>query len=286
MQGGQRDSSVDVDVGLHLVQYASSGDPGLPPSVQVEIAPHSLSRAQIITDPRDPPGELPAPGTSLVVRAEGPATLRLIVHPRSAGASTDARVEVRALGPKQRSQQPQPERARRSSAPVSSPSSAPGAGLRLLAHVARRGDVWAEAGEWVGGPSAPLPVEGVEIHEPAGSGRLGLEYQVLTGKRQQRWSDWTPAGRFAGTRGKATPLFGIRLRVGPAYALRAEGLFLGAAILTKAGTEIELVGQTGREPLVGLSLRLDQQAGEQHRPAQDQARERGARVRVFRASSI
>ncbi len=274
----ERESVVEVDAGLHVIQYAGS-EAASPPSVHVSVAQGSRSRVEIIHDPREPAGALSRPGSVLVLRAEERATMRLLVRPTVPNGSTDARIEVRALGqgarPK-RSAQPSP---RAQAAPVSAKSG----GLRVLGHVARRGDIWAEAGKWVGGPASPAPVEGIEIHLDS-SQDVGLEYQVLSGKRQPRWSAWTASGSFAGTRGRAQPLLGVRLRVRGGYELRAEALFLGAAIITKTGSELELVGQTAREPLVGLAISLA--SGVPAAALTPVPADRGARVRVFRASSV
>ena len=272
MRDRERESSLDVQIGLHLVQYVRSADANDPPIVKVRAAG---TRVQLIGDPRQAPGELASPGSVLVVRAEGPSTVQILVRSRTAGGSTDARVEIRPLGSPRL---PQPGTVRATGLPDGV------AAIRLLGHLARRGDVWADAGQWVGGPSSPLPLEGFEIHLEGGD-RSALEYQVLSGAGEARWSPWVKSGAFAGSRGRRSSLLGVRLRMARGGSLRASALFLGAAVLTKAGPELEFVGQTGREPLLGLSVSLDGGAREWVR-VEEVAQERSARVRVFRASSL
>ena len=129
--------------------------------------------------------------------------------------------------------------------------------FKLLAHVSRRGDVDVGAGEWVAGPNAPAAIEGLEIRGSANSA-LRFELQPLVATTPPRWLDWVSSGGFAGTRGRGLPLAGVRVRLVGAeasrFVLSADALFLGSAIQSKRGQEIELIGSPGGDPLVGLSL--------------------------------
>jgi hypothetical protein len=160
-----------------------------------------------------------------------------------------------------------------------------------MAHVARRGDISANSGEWIAGPTKPATLEGVQITWNAPSG-LALEYQVLASGAGGRWSIWVSSGEFAGTRGRSLPLTGVRLRLSgagaDAYQLRGQALFLGSSVMTQEGREIELVSMTGIDPLVGLRLEVgissshrSEAAAVQPRAEQVPAR---SRIRVFSSS--
>ena len=91
----------------------------------------------------------------------------------------------------------------------------------ILGHLSRRGDVEVAAGEWLGGPQLPRAIEGLEIRAPQGS-NTRIEMQVLVGTDPPRWLDWVAHGVFVGTRQRALPLSGIRLRLVGSDADRFE----------------------------------------------------------------
>jgi hypothetical protein len=68
--------------------------------------------------------------------------------------------------------------------------------------------------------------------------------------------------------------------------LAAEALFLGSLVTAKRGREIELVSNTGADPMVGLKLGLRVVEKAAVAPfSVVGGNERGPRVRVFRAST-
>jgi hypothetical protein len=105
-----------------------------------------------------------------------------------------------------------------------------------------------------------MPIEGIEIRWPNRPAGVNLSYEVAAGLRKRERSHEIQAGQFAGSRGEALPLVGIKLRLtGPnasRYELTADALFLGSHVDSRSGQEIFLSGSTGREPLVGLRLSL------------------------------
>ena len=169
---------------------------------------------------------------------------------------------------------------------------APGASraeISLLAHVAVRGDVSIKGDEWAAGPDSPAPIEGLEIEAVSLPGLL-VEMQVLIASRPPRWSEWAKHGVFAGTKGRGLPLAGVRMRLqgsaAETFELAAEALFLGSLVKSKRGREVEFVSSSGTDPLVGLKLGLRAVEKVAAAPMSVVAnRERGPRVRVFRASS-
>jgi len=68
-------------------------------------------------------------------------------------------------------------------------------------------------------------------------------------------------GTFLGTRGRALPLVAATFEIsGPGaghFQLAVDALFLGSPRMTVAGQHVVLSGPTGREPMVGLRLRIE-----------------------------
>ena len=132
-------------------------------------------------------------------------------------------------------------------------------GFGFVCHVARKGDVAAAGGRWIGGPGSPSVIEGVTLHwnGPAGS---QLEYQALVSGAGGRWSAWTAAGAFAGTRGHGLPLVGLRVRIAgdsaSRFHLHGEAIFLGLPVVAESGERLEFTSHAGVDPLVGLRLDL------------------------------
>jgi hypothetical protein len=208
-----------------------------------------------------------------VIVATGAGTLDVFVHPRYAGGPTDSNLALERLGPKGAAASPAAMAVPVQQSSPSLPASPAGGGMRssiqpaasapalarLLLHVSRRGDVVGQPGEWVAGPAAPAPIEGLQI-DLAPSSPFRLEYQVLLAGFSEGWSAWMPAGTFAGTRGRARPLNGVRFRLASSgsdrYEIDAEALYLGASIDRKTGVELEFVAPSPRDALVGLRFAL------------------------------
>ena len=188
----------------------------------------------------------------MIVRAEAPGSLDLTVSQNgSHSIDADFRLERIASPP------PAPVKPR-SALRATRPKPTVNSSISVLAHVSRRGDVIAEAGEWICGPELPLPIEGVEIHWLDRPDNVELSYSVVSSRLGQK--RMASAGRFAGTRGKAAPLVSLEMsltgRGSAAYQLKAEALFLGAAIVTQSGRKVSFAGPSGREPLVGVRLEI------------------------------
>jgi hypothetical protein len=118
----------------------------------------------------------------------------------------------------------------------------------------------------------------------------GIQYQVMI-SGDSRWSDWLADGSFGGSRGRAKPLTGVRIRFVPAsgndVTLEGEALFLGSAIVSREGHEIEFRSAAGLDPLVGIRLRLKRASPvAANRPGVVAAGAPSGRVRVFKASSV
>lgn len=282
--GEGRVSELNVEAGLYVIRYLSAPSAMDAPVVQVEPDWRSASSIEIVSDPRLRSGFLPGPGAALVVRSAGEGRLVMTARPRSPGGSVEARLQLEPLVTV-------PGAAGlEASAPRGRSAAAPGPvseeGLILAGHLSRRGDVKVGSGQWLGGPRQPLPIEGLQISRlPRG---VELECQVLVGSRPAQWSRWVRSGEFAGTRGRAFPLLGVRLRLGGEVVarIRAEALFLGAPVVSRTGRQVEFIGVSERDPLVGLSLAIDvaEEAGRVE--PRHTAPEGAGRVRVFRAGAL
>ncbi len=258
----EREATIDVDRGLYLLRYVSGVASGASPVAMARPAPGSEPFIEVISAPGIVTGFLSYPGECLVVRAERGGKLLVKVMRQSAAESLDASFRLEPVYGAGRS----PFLVSAGRAPDVALASAQSGGSQkftLLAHVSRRGDVEAKPGEWVAGPNAPSAIEGLEIRGAPAS-KLRIEIQPLVSTTPLRWLDWVPAGGFAGSRGRALPLAGLRLRLAgddaSRFVLSADALFLGSAILSKRGREIELVGAAGGDPLVGLRLDLAPEA--------------------------
>jgi len=264
----------------------------------VRPAQGSESSVAVISAPGIVTGFFSYPGECAVVRAEQSGRLSIKVMRQTVSASMDANFRLEPLSDAQRvASMTSPVGSSGSlAAPASDASS--GSRFKLLAHVARRGDVEVASGDWIAGPASPAAIEGLAVGGGLPSG-VQIEIQPLVATNPPRWLDWAPMGSFAGTRRRALPLAGLRLRLigdgASCFVLSADALFLGSAILSKRGREVELVGAAGGDPLVGLRLDMAPvEAAVVSREAVPYGvvasaavaeRRSESRVRVFRAAS-
>jgi hypothetical protein len=232
----------------------------------VLVNPKDEKHIEIISNPLHSEAALWRPGACLVVRAMRPGKLFVEVVPLDDGGSTAATVKVEML-----SQGEMPDM--RATLPVArgavefGRSSDPKSHidldrLKIIGHVAGIGDVTTGADEWVAGPSTPARIEGLSIVWPGKPDDLDIRYCVRLARPHAVSGRMMGLGAYAGTRGRALPIVGIRLEIsGPAassFRLVSEAAFLGAPIARTSGKQIEMSGPTGREPLVGFRLRLDE----------------------------
>ena len=273
-------SSLEVDRGLYVIRY--TGAPGNePPVMFVRPSPGSDGLITVVGYPGDEVGRLASPGSLAILVVDAPATVQITAQASSAGGSLDAELQL------------EPVRRTESRVAVAKPepvaSGAPSLGREFagIAHVSRIGDVELVDSLWIGGPDAPAPIEalGLRCAPQAGS----VHYQVLV-SGAARWSEWLSDGALGGSRGRARPLTGVRIRFAPASGSEAtldgEALFLGSALVRKEGPELEFVSSAGVDPLVGIKLGLKRRLPQSiARPGIAAASSPSGRVRVFKASS-
>ncbi len=289
-----KDSSLVVARGLYVLRYESGGANHDHPVALARPAPGFEQVIQVMSAPGGVDGRLERPGAAVLVRAEDTGKIQIGVRRSGANGSLEAvfRLESVSVLPDDERDRTgaSPTKNSTSITPIGCSSSAKGSqGVLFLAHVSRRGDVSVRANEWAGGPDTPGRIEGLAI---LGLGRDGVqpEVQVLAGSSSATWSAWTGEGVFAGTRGRNQPLVGVRLRLTGDQAqhviLHAEALFLGSAIMSKRGREVECVSESGRDPLVGLRLEICPERRASVRPAWAMdGQDDHPRVRIFRANA-
>jgi hypothetical protein len=241
--------TLDMQRGLFLIKYEASDDAHSPPSVQIEPERGSEGSVELILPPGAQEAVLWSPGGTLVARATSASRLRLVVSPALPNGSTSARIQIIEL-------QQDPGSARSvASAPLDLSE------LKILGHVAGRGDVFADCDTWIAGPLAPSRIEGLAIQWPEKTPGLNLRYSVIAGGPRPNRGPMVEAGTFAGTRGRALPLVGATFEIsGNAAAgqqLVVDSIFLGSPQMRGVGQRVDIGGPTGREPLVGLRVRID-----------------------------
>jgi hypothetical protein len=281
MQRSKQAKAVNVDKGVLLVRYATSDSAGRPPRVEIAVNPRHRRHIELISNPERDDGVLWQPGACLVVRAKRAGQLFVEVTPSEAGGSSAATVKIETLT----QGQPEVEAVDRTAVDMDFDIGA----FNILGHVAGIGDVYVRADEWIAGPNAPARIEGLSIVWPDKPEAIDIFYSVKLARPHAISGRRMASGDFAGTRGRALPIVGVTLELaGPGasgFRLVGEAAFLGAPVMRMSGKQISASGPTGREPLVGLKLRLDEVGpalvpqipiGKRRRPSDE--------VRIFRAA--
>jgi hypothetical protein len=283
MERARQQQTVTIDRGLFLVRYAAAEDAARPPLVRVSPDPAPNKDIGFLLHPDHSEPVLWQPDTCLLVRALAPGKLAVEVAAAQDGGSTAATVRIEPLT----QGQPAAPLAQTKGAQKSSPADLKG--LRILGHVTGLGDQLVNANEWLAGPSAPSRIEGIAIDWPDKPGDLEIRYAVKTAKPQPVSGCAMGLGSFAGTRGKAMPIVGVMLEMSGATAANlqfaVEAVFLGAPVRRIIGKRVVASGPTGREPLVGLRLGLENVLAAERPQAKSSASKPGGsagRVRVFR----
>jgi hypothetical protein len=259
LRAGEGGEALHVPAGVVVLHYLA--DPGAP-AIRLSGAPENSVR--FLAGATDAAGIVLAagsPGVALQSLAGGVVSVSLDEAP--AQADTVIRLDIETLvsgGLAPGSVQgPRPVEEHPAGPAVAKPLvlSMP---VDILAHVSRRGDLLVEGGGWVCGPELPMAIEGIELRlHPSLSG-LEIMSSAIVNLRGRKVTASHPVGSFVGTRGRATPLLGVTFALAGAladqYILRGEALFLGAAIVARAGRRITLAS-SGGEPLLGLRLSVE-----------------------------
>jgi hypothetical protein len=278
-----RDSTLFVGRGLYVLRYEKGGAGRDAPIAYVSAAGGCENVLDVFSAPGTQQGRLDGPGDALIVRASDTASLRIGVRRKSPDGSLEAALRLESVGnlgasapaPEARARVAETERATD--------------GAMFVAHASRRGDVAVRSGQWVGGPDAPVKIEGLEFLE-TGLPEIEIEAQTIGPGPGASWTAWTRPGAFLGSRGRNLPLSGLRLRLtgegARRYMICADALFLGSAIVTECGRSVELMSASARDPLVGLRLEVrPERRVSVWQTGRSDAVEVERRVRIFKAAA-
>jgi len=284
MGEGEQQRVVSLDRGLFFVSYKSADDLVSPPHVTVTPTQGHESRMELIMHPDATEPTLWEPNSGLMVRVNMPGTLQIEVQPTRPGGSRAAMVRIEPIQPGRAPVAAQQNGRLASYADVAIE------GLRILGHVAGRGDVVVEPNMWIAGPTAPSRVEGIALDWPEKPAGLDIRYAVQFANGQAGSGKMVSLGTFAGTRGRALPITGVILEISGAegFEFVAEATFLNAPTLRAVGKRVVLSGPTNREPLVGIRIGVNRIAAAKPIAVASNPERKAVgsgRVRVFRNRS-
>jgi hypothetical protein len=289
MSDAEQQKVVNLDRGLFFVNYRSAEDSLSPPHVTVAPAAGHERRMEIILHPDATEPTLWEPNSSLVVRVNTPGTLQVQVQPMRLGGSQAAVVRIEPIqSGRTHLVAAQSEELGSHMEDLGSHMNATMEGLKVLGHVAGRGDVIVGPNAWIAGPTAPSRVEGVALEWPEKPVGLDIRYAVQFANGQAGSGRMVPLGAYAGTRGRALPITGVVLEMSGTDELEfvAEAGFLNAPTLRAVGKRVVLSGPTNREPLVGIRIGIERIAAPEQvvaAPAKPRKPAGSGRVRVFRS---
>lgn len=271
---------LSLDRGLYFINYKNADDSVSPPHVMVAPAEGHEQRMEIILHPDATEPTLWKPNSGLVVRVNTPGTLQVHVQPAKPGGSRAATVRVEQIQAGQ-------TRATGQVNGAELPANVATEGLKVLGHVAGRGDIVVGPNAWIAGPAAPSRVEGMALEWPDRPASVDIRYAVRFANGQTGSGKMVPLGTYAGTRGRALPLTAVVLEMSGTDELKfvAEAGFLNAPTLRAVGKRVVLSGPTNREPLVGIRIGIEriETAEQKATPATPRKSAGSARVRVFRS---
>jgi hypothetical protein len=280
MDRSKQRKTIDIDRGLFLVRYATAEDEAAPPKVTVEPDPASEHGISFLLHPDHDTRTLWHPGACLVVRAATRSRLVVEVEPVPDSRSAAASVQIEPL-----TQGPATPNSSLEQSWAAEPFDLHD--IVVLGHIAGTGDVRVPPHEWLAGPSAPSRIEGIAIEWPSKPTGVEIRYAVTTARPEPMSGRARELGSYAGTRGKALAVVGLELEIDGNAASRlkfeVEAIFLGAPAARASGQRVVLSSPTGREPLVGLRLGI-QEVLQDERATQRVSKSQSPsnRVRVFR----
>lgn len=256
---------IELNPGLALIRYASDRPSDYNAVIEVEI-PAGVSA---VFDPTCRGPVLERPGQCAVIRCDQSTEIRLWPRTSRAGEQVRGSVTVEYLTKGVAASQPvmaglggadmnrfsQSAQAETRPAGQGIEGRFASDGLRLIGHLAYKGDTVATGGQWLGGPEAPARIEGVTVNWPqCPNGVELLLCDPATGQTCR-------TGEFLGTKGRSKTLRGLELwlegRVPDGLTLSAEAVFERAGTVRKQGKWIALMGTDASDELIGLKLEVD-----------------------------
>ncbi len=279
---------IDLKPGMFIVRYAIAEEVSAHPAIKVSIEEKSARDLFLVLHDEDEKRgvTLWRPGSSVALKAVRPGRILIEVLPVQADASTNATIKIDAIVQGEDSYQilGQPAGQVKHELNIS--------GLKLLGHVAGRGDLEVPANEWLAGPAIPARIEGISIEWATKPRNVDLRYCAIGPRSNAAMTPMVGLGNYSGTRGRALPVLGLTLELAGHGAsgmqLIAEALFLGSPIIRSVGERVTLSGPSGLEPLIGLKFTVEAKQDEIEKPidAPEEASVVPARpVRVFRSKA-
>jgi hypothetical protein len=195
----ERSHTMIVGPGLYLLRYVSTRATDVCPIVRATPSPIDGRGIAIQPLPGRSSDDLTSPGECVLIRAETSGALDVTVFSASPNGSLEAEVRLERIVT---SENGKSERHAQTPATLSSEPA-----VKVLAHVAHRGDCVVEQGEWIGGPDLPISIEGVEIRWANRPANVELRYAASAGTPER--------GRQQEGRPASLPARAARLRRSP-----------------------------------------------------------------------
>ncbi|MCO5129052.1 MAG: hypothetical protein M9932_00630 [Xanthobacteraceae bacterium] len=290
---------------MYVARYTRSAVEQGAPVVELQIEEPTPPGFAVISTPGKPLNLLAEVGDCAVILAPTRGELCIIAYSRTPHGAVDATVTLEPLGkttPRptavQSNRPVKEDSGEFSEQPTQPKTKTKAMDIDVLGHVAGRGDVWVKGGEWIAGPQDPARIEGFSIDIATQSNAPDLVYGVVPASRQnaalpRQVEKMVPAGSFAGSRGRATPAVGLKLqlrgRSRTTHVIVAQVLFLGAPPVKKQGADLNFLGPTGREPIIGLAISVNAVESAASKVSKNDGpikarKATGGRVRVFRSA--
>ena len=244
--------------GLCVLRYHQAGTHKSPPVINLE-SPRDRTDLQTLPEPGATPWQLDRIGQCMVLAVTKPCNAILHITPRDVVTPKEVVVKLEYL-----TSDAAPQAADDAVRPADIASKEEPR-LRLFGHVSRIGDCKAEAGEWIAGPTRPLPIEGLQASFLDGAQDLQLHIAASANGAKLSEAHAQEMGNFVGSRGCNRPLTGVRLELvgarAAAFRLDVEAMFFGAPLLSRQGRVVNLHGPSGREALLGLRVNISRDSG-------------------------
>ena len=236
-------SVVALQPGLYILRHPGAGMPAL----SITLTPHSVGKSEFLVTNKMH-GHALIDGSDCIVMSITDAPVELLVAAYGeAGNAVSPAIKIDRITL---------DAGTRSSNAAATPALIE-KGLSIVAHVERRGDVIARAGEMAGDVNAVHRLEGFQINWPDRPDGVDLAYTVVIDG-----IGTTPvvkSGTFIGTRREAKRITEVTLAlIGPnaaRYKLSGKACFSGGFQLP-IQSGLPLGGPSGREHLSGIALNI------------------------------
>lgn len=243
-----------LGTGLALIRYEGKGARSNA-IIRALIPEASRGQLTLMTDPNARGESLGQAGDFWIVRCQRPAVLTLEIEAMNPSEPVRGGVTVEYLGER-------PSQERNSQLDTKPPNysmrsykSEQKHGLsleknRIIAHIAKFGDISVDCGIWLRGDAEDQAIEGLMLPK---CGMAGVVLRsVATGQIAQ-------SGEFLGSRGQARPLCGLEIWIDGIEnhkRIEAEAIYKKAGFLKASGTKVMLSGLDDFDPLMAVKVSI------------------------------